>query len=139
MSYGIQPFKDDAVCDVSPLGVYDVFLGQPYMWKHHGVYESIPHSVIITMVGNLYMILEVFPTTTPPKKHCKVICHTAKIILFIVCSKDEHKTTIALTPYIQQKHIVEESKYIFSSPKMVHTRCPIQPRDNRLVEHIQPL
>jgi hypothetical protein len=49
MSYGIQPFKDEVVCDVVPLDVYDVVLGQPYMWKHHYVYESQPRSVIITL------------------------------------------------------------------------------------------
>jgi hypothetical protein len=33
LSYDIYPFKDDVLCDVSPLDVYDVLLGQPYMWK----------------------------------------------------------------------------------------------------------
>jgi hypothetical protein len=40
LSYGIQPFKDEVLCDVSPLDVCDVLLGQPYMWKRHVVYES---------------------------------------------------------------------------------------------------
>jgi hypothetical protein len=31
LSYGIQPFKDEVVCDVSPLDVCDVVLVQPYM------------------------------------------------------------------------------------------------------------
>jgi hypothetical protein len=38
--YGIQPFKDEVLCDVAPLDVCDVLLGQPYMWKCHVVYES---------------------------------------------------------------------------------------------------
>jgi hypothetical protein len=29
--YGIQPFKYEVLCDVSPLDVCDVLLGQPYM------------------------------------------------------------------------------------------------------------
>jgi hypothetical protein len=33
LSYGINSFKDEVVCDVSQLEVCDVFLGQPYMWK----------------------------------------------------------------------------------------------------------
>jgi hypothetical protein len=33
LSYGIQPFKDEVLCDVSPLDVCDVLLGQPYMWN----------------------------------------------------------------------------------------------------------
>jgi hypothetical protein len=47
------------MCDVYPLDLCDVILGQPYMWKSHIVYESRPHSVIITMGGHIYMILEV--------------------------------------------------------------------------------
>jgi hypothetical protein len=33
------------------------------MWKCHVVYESRPHSVIITLGGQLYRVLEVVPTT----------------------------------------------------------------------------
>ena len=67
MTYGIHPFKDEVVCDVAPLDVCDAFLGQPYMCKCHVVYESRPHSVIITLGGHLYRILEVMLTTFPPK------------------------------------------------------------------------
>jgi hypothetical protein len=141
LSYGIHPFKDEVVCDVSPLDVCDVFLGQPYMWKRHVVYESRPCSVIITLGGQLYRIPEVVPTIVPPKQCRKVISHTAKFILFTVCSKDAQKattTTAASTPSIQQKQIAEEKEDIVSSPTMVPTQCPIKPRDNRLVEQIQP-
>jgi hypothetical protein len=141
MSYGIQPFKDEVVCDVSPLDVCDVVLGQPYMWKRHVVYESRPRSVIITLGGHLYRIPEVVLTIVPPKQCRKVISHTAKFILFTVCSKDAQKattTTAASTPSIQQKQIAEEKEDIVSSPTMVPTQCPVKPRDNRLVEQIQP-
>jgi hypothetical protein len=141
MSYGIHPFKDEVVCDVSPLDVCDVVLGQPYMWKHHVVYESRPRSVIITLGGQLYRIPEVVLTTAPPKQCRKVISHTTKFILFTVCSKDAQKTTTttaASTPSIQQKNISEEKEDIVSSPTMVPTQCPIKSRDNRLVEQIQP-
>jgi hypothetical protein len=87
LSYGIQPFKDEVVCDVSPLNVCDVVLGQPYMWKPHAIYESRPHSVIITLGGQLYRIPEVVLTIVPPKQCFKVISHTKKIILFTICSK----------------------------------------------------
>ena len=40
LPYGIKPFKDEVLCDVAPLEVCDVLLGQPYMWKRHAVYES---------------------------------------------------------------------------------------------------
>jgi hypothetical protein len=48
-SYDIHPFKDELFCDVSPLDVCDFLLGQPYMWKRHVIYESRPHSVIVTL------------------------------------------------------------------------------------------
>ena len=67
MSYGIQPFKDEVLCDVAPLDVCDVLLGQPYMWKRHVVYESQPRSVIVSLGGHLYRITEVVSTTDPPK------------------------------------------------------------------------
>jgi hypothetical protein len=97
MSHGINPFKDEIVCDISPLDVCDVVLGQPYMWKRHAIYDSRPCSVIITLGGQIYTIPEAVPTTTPPKQHCKVISHTAKFILFTVCSKDAQKTTTTTT------------------------------------------
>jgi hypothetical protein len=31
LSYGIKPFKDEVLCDVSPLEVCNVILGQPYL------------------------------------------------------------------------------------------------------------
>ena len=128
------------MCDVAPLDVCDVVLDQPYMWKRHVVYESRICSVIISLGGQLYGILEVVPTTAPPKQHRKVISHIAKFILFTVCSRDAHKTTttiVASTPSIQQKQIEEEKEDIFSSPMMVPTQCPVKPRDKNLVEHIQ--
>jgi hypothetical protein len=111
MSYGIHPFKDEVVCDVSPLDVYGVVLVQPYMCRRHVFYESRPYSVIITLGGQLYRIPEVVLTTAPPKQCCKVISHTTKFILFTIYSKDAQKTatTIAAsTPSIQQKQIFKE-------------------------------
>jgi hypothetical protein len=61
MSYEIKTFKDEVLCDVSPLEVCDVILGQPYLWKHHAVYESMPHNFIITLDRKLYRIPEVVP------------------------------------------------------------------------------
>jgi hypothetical protein len=143
LSYDIQPFKDEVLCDVSPLDVCDVLLGQPYMWKHHVIYESRPRSVIVTLGGHLYRIPEVVLTIVPPKQCHKVISHTAKFILFTICSKGEQKdtaTTAALAQdlSIQQKQIAEEKEDIVSSPTMVPTHCPVKPRYNRLVEQIQP-
>ena len=110
LSYGIQPFKDEVLCDVAPLDVCDVLLGQPYMWKHHAIYESRPRSVIITLGGHLYRIPEVVPTTAPPKQCCKVVSHTRKFIFSTICSKGEQKDTAATTasakaPSIKQKQV----------------------------------
>jgi hypothetical protein len=58
LHYGINPFKDNVLCDVFHLEVCDFFLGQPYMWKRHVVYESRPHSVIITLGDKLYSVTE---------------------------------------------------------------------------------
>jgi hypothetical protein len=59
--YNIKPFKDEVLCDVAPLKVCDVLLGQPYLWKRHAVYESRPRSVIITLNRKLYRIPEAVP------------------------------------------------------------------------------
>jgi hypothetical protein len=52
------------------------------MWKHHVVYESRPHSVIVTLGRQLYRIPEVAPPTTislVSAKQCrKVISQTGK-------------------------------------------------------------
>jgi hypothetical protein len=89
LSYGIHPFKDEVLCDVSPLDVCDVLLGQPYMWKFHVVYESRPRSVIVSLGGHLYRIPEVFMTTVPPKQCRKVVSHTIKFSFFTIYSKGE--------------------------------------------------
>jgi hypothetical protein len=95
LPYGIKPFKDEVLCDVSPLEVCDVLLGQPYMWKHHVVYESRPHSVIVTLGRQLYRIPEVAPPTTislVSAKQCrKVISQTGKFFLFMIHSQSEWK------------------------------------------------
>jgi hypothetical protein len=59
LPYDIKPFKEEVLCDISPLDVCDVLLVQPYLWKHHVVYESRTHSVIITLGRKLYRIPEV--------------------------------------------------------------------------------
>jgi hypothetical protein len=108
LSYDIQPLKDEVLCDVAPLDVCDVLLGQAYMWKRHAIYEYRPHSIIITLGGHLYRILEVVPTTAPPKQCHKVVSHTTKFIYSTICSKGEQKdtattTALAQAPSIHQK------------------------------------
>jgi hypothetical protein len=90
LSYDIKPFKYEVLCDVSPLEVCNVFLGQPYLWKHHVVYESRTHSVIITLNNKLCRI----PKAVPPSvislifaKQCrKVISQIGKFFFFVIFS-----------------------------------------------------
>ena len=59
LPYSIKPFMDEVLCEISPLNVCDVLLGQTYLWKQHVVYESRPRVVIVTLGNKLYRILEV--------------------------------------------------------------------------------
>jgi hypothetical protein len=93
LSYDIKPFKDKVLCDVSPLEVCDVLLGQPYLWKCHVVYESRLHSVIITLNGKLYRIPEaVSPSVISliSTKQCrKVISQMGKFVFFVILSQNK--------------------------------------------------
>jgi hypothetical protein len=90
ISYAIKPFKDEVLCDVSPLKVFDVLLGQPYLWKRRIVYDSMPCSVIITLNGKLYKIPEAFPpiaiSLISAKKCGKVISQMGKFVFFVIRS-----------------------------------------------------
>jgi hypothetical protein len=55
LPYDIKPFKDEVLCDISSLEVFDFLLGKPYFWKHH-VYDSRPRTTIITLGRQLYKI-----------------------------------------------------------------------------------
>ena len=61
LTYNINPFKDEVLCDVAPLEFCDVLLVQHYLWKHHVLYEFKPHRVIITLKNKLYKIPKVVP------------------------------------------------------------------------------
>jgi hypothetical protein len=93
MSYDIKPFKDEILCDVAPLNVCDVLLGQPYLWKHHVVYESRPCSVIITLNKKLYRIPEAIPPSVisliSTKKFKNVISQTGKFFFFVIHSQNK--------------------------------------------------
>jgi hypothetical protein len=138
LPYNIKPFKDEVLCDISPLEVCDVLLGQPYLWKRHVVYESRPHSVIITLGRQLYRIPEVAPPTTisliSAKKCSKVISQTRKFIFFVIHAHSKKKVTAtSMTSTqslsLQQKQvdrIMEEYRDIFSSPTRVPMHCQVK-------------
>jgi hypothetical protein len=128
LSYGIKPFKDEVLCDVSPLEFCDVLLGQPYLWKCHAVYESRHRSVIITLNRKLYRIPEAVPPSAISlisAKQCrKVISQMGKFVFFMIRSQNERKiiatsSVSAVDLSTQQKKVdkvVEEYSDIFSSP-----------------------
>jgi hypothetical protein len=93
--YGIKPFKDEVLCDFSPLKVCNVLLGQPYLWKCHVVYDSRPRSVIITLNRKLYRIPDTIPCSVISlisTKQCnKVISQTRKYVFFVFHSQSERK------------------------------------------------
>jgi hypothetical protein len=136
--YDIKPFKDEVLCDVSPLEVCDVLLGQPYLWKRHVVYESRPHSVIITLNRKLYRIPEAVPPSAISlisAKQCrKVISQMGKFVFFVIHS--QNKRNIAATSRVsmddlstqqnQVDKVVEEYSDIFSSPTGVPLHCQVK-------------
>jgi hypothetical protein len=131
LSYEINPFKYEVLCDVSPLAFCNFLLGQPYLWKHHIVYESMHHTVIITLNRKLYRI----PKEVPPRaislisvKKCrKVISQINKFVFFVILSHNERKITATSrasavdlsTQQNQVDKVVQEYSLIFSSPTWV--------------------
>jgi hypothetical protein len=135
--YDIKPFKDEVLFDVAPLEVCHVLLGQPYLWKHHVVYDSRPCSVI-TLNRKLYTI----PKAVPPSvislifsKQCrKVISQMGKFVFFIIHSQNEQNITTksrfsTVDLSTQQKQVdksMEEYSDIFSSPISVPLHCQVK-------------
>ena len=102
---------------MAPLEVYDVLLGQPYMWKCHAVYESWPRSVIVTLGGQLYRIPETVALATVSQGR-KINSHIRKLFLFTIASEGEHKITETSTPSAQgvsTHQTQEEDRAIISS------------------------
>jgi len=122
----------EVLCDVAPLELCDVLLGQPYMWKHHAMDEPKPQTVIIISGRKLYKILEVAPPTTisliSTRQCSKIIYPTEKFIFFFIFSESKGKivatsTTPRQGSFMQQKlvdKVIEDCKDIFSSPIGVH-------------------
>ena len=137
-AYVIYPFKDEVFSDIAPLEVSNVLLFQPYMWRHHVVYESRPRSVIITLGKRLYSILKVAPKDSisliSAKQCMKVIVQMGKFVLFMVHSQSEKKIvatsmTSAQSLATQQKQVdkvMEEYKDIFISPTGVPLHCQVK-------------
>jgi hypothetical protein len=136
--YGIKPFKDEILCDVAPLEVCDVILGQLYLWKCHVVYESRPRSVIITLNRKFYRIPEVVPPSAisliSAKKCRKVISQMGKFVFFVIFSQNKRKITTTSrvsavdlsTQHKQVDKAMEKYSDIFSLPTRVPLHCQVK-------------
>jgi hypothetical protein len=130
-----QALKDEVLCDVSPLEICNVLLGQTYLWKHHFVYESRPRNVIITLNRKLYRIPEAVPPSVISlifaKKWRKVISQIEKFVFFMIHSQSETNIVATSKPFTtdlstQQKKVdkvMEEYLDIFSSSARVPLHC----------------
>ena len=102
LPYSIKPFTDEVLCDVTPLDVCDVLLGQPYLWRRHVVYESRPHAIIISLSNSLYRIPEVAPLTATSlittKKGSKLIFQTRKFICLVHSQSKGKIIATSMTP-----------------------------------------
>jgi len=136
LPYSIKPFTDEVLCDVTPLDVCDVLLGQPYLWKRHAVYESRPRVVIISLNNSLYRIPEVAPPTATSlittKKGSKLISQTRKFICMVhTQSKGKiisTSMTLAKGPSTQQQQrntVMTEHRNNFSSPTGVSHKLQV--------------
>jgi hypothetical protein len=84
--YGSKPFKDEVLCDVSPLEACGILLGYPFMWKFHVAYESSPHNVIVweeISIGIQKVVLTNVVSLFSTKYCRKVISQARKFVLFM--------------------------------------------------------
>ena len=136
LPYNIKPFTDEVLCDIAPLEVCDVLLGQPYLWKRHAVYESRPRAVIITLGNKLFRIPEVAPPAAisliTAKQCSKIISKTRKFVFLMIRPQGKKKTVAAASKrgpsarQLQMDKIVEEYEDIFTSPAGVPLHCQVK-------------
>jgi hypothetical protein len=150
LSYSIKHFKEELLCDFAPLKVCDVLLGQPYLLKRHALYESRPHSVIITLNGKLYKIPEAVPPSAISLisvQQCrKVISPMGKFVFFVIRSQNKQKiiatfrdsTADLSTQQKQVDKVMEEYSDIFSSPTGVSLHCQVKHPINQTPDALLP-
>eukprot|EP00253_Pinus_taeda_P035157 PITA_35157 len=133
LPYNIKPFTDEVLCDIAPLEVCDVLLGQPYLWKRHVVYELRPRAVIVTSRNKLYGMLEVAPPTAISLVTAKQLISKTEKFVFPMIRPQGKKKTVAKTSrqgpsarQLQMDKIVEEYEDIFTSPTGVPLHCQVK-------------
>eukprot|EP00253_Pinus_taeda_P021267 PITA_21267 len=111
LPYNIKPFTDEVLCDISPLEVCDVLLGQPYLWKRHDVIPKVAPPTTISLVT--------------VKQCIKLVSKTRIFFFLMICSQGKKKmvaTTSKLGPsarQLQMDKVVEEYEDIFTSPARI--------------------
>lgn len=127
LPYSIKPFIDEVFRNISPLELFDLLLGKPYLWKHYVVYESRPCTIIINLENSLYRIWELSPPTAialiSTKKCSKTISQDGNFIFFCILSQSKGKivaTSMALGKGYSKKKkevykVMEEYMDIFYS------------------------
>jgi hypothetical protein len=136
LSYDIKPFKDEVFCYSPPLKFFNVLFGQPYLIKFHVVYESRPHSAIITLNKKLYRIPEAVPPSAISlisTKQCrKVISQKGKFVFFVIHSQKRkrsqpHPWYLQLTsPHSRSKWIRSWKHTWISSPHLLGYLCTVR-------------
>ena len=56
LTYFINPFEDEVLCDVAQIFVADVFFRKPYLWDRRSTYQSRPQKVIVKIWNHWYGI-----------------------------------------------------------------------------------
>jgi hypothetical protein len=151
LSYDIKPFIDEVLCDVAPLEVCDVLLGQPYLRKCHAVYESRPRSVIINLNKKLYKIPKALPPSAisliSTKKWRKIISPIGKFVFFMIHSQNRRNITTTYrvsmsdfsTHHKKVDKVVEEYSDIFSSNTGVPLQCQVKHLIEMTLMHRYPM
>jgi hypothetical protein len=151
LSYDIKPFKDDVFFYVAPLEVCNFLFGQPYLWKCHDVYDSRPHSAIITLNKKLYRIPEVVPPSAisliSAKKCRKFISQTRNFVFFVILSQNERNIAATSrfsvsdlsTQEKQVDKVMEEYSNILCSPTRVPLHCQVKHPIDMTPTHHSPM
>ena len=120
LTYFINPFEYEVLCDMAPLSIANALFGKPYLWDRNSTYQSWPQKVIVKIWNWWYGIPKRQPTSTvsmiSSKQTNNLINHAQKFPLIMI--KPQHsKNTIATRRLIDQRnswkqqqidHILEE-------------------------------
>ena len=100
LTYFINPFEDEVLCDVALLSIDDTLFGKPYLWDRHGTYQSRPQKVIVKIQNQWYGILERQTTSMvsmiSSKQTKKLTIHAQKFALIMIKPYNSRNTTTTI-------------------------------------------